>query len=338
MIKVNHISLVVSDAEKSRDFYMNGLGVKALNRPNFPNPGHWLWLGNVQLHLIQSPHAATEALHAPEASTGEVNHIAFEVSDFAAVEARLKELKWSFKKNRVPECGKIVQQLFLQDPDGHYVEICDCNGLDEFIFGPELDPEAIRTLSGQRFHGADVVAACAAATAALAFVPEGLALGNGCEIQGSQSYLQRAFKILSRGGENIEKDGLFAVLERMGVNADPDVVEKMMVQMDKGRSGRVAYKAFSKFMEPLLRPSRSNRLLLEAFSLLDGDKDGFVDENDLLFVLYGVGQRMDEEQLRAAIDAADADRDGRVSCEEFLQFMHGRCEEACARVIDGRLF
>ena len=47
--QVNHIARICSDAEKSKQFYADLLGATILNRPNFPSPGYWLWLGNTQV-------------------------------------------------------------------------------------------------------------------------------------------------------------------------------------------------------------------------------------------------------------------------------------------------
>merc|ERR1719414_2226116 len=171
IIKVNHVSRICEDAEKSRAFYMDLLGATKLNRPNFPSPGYWLWLGNVQLHLIQGKHAKQEAAHAEGIPTGNVNHYSFEVYDFDAVEAKLKKIKYPFKKNRVPEGGNVIHQLFLQDPDGHYIEICDCNLFSSFVFGPPPDPVKSAELASAYLEGVDPTGASVAAIAALSFLP-----------------------------------------------------------------------------------------------------------------------------------------------------------------------
>jgi len=136
LVKINHLSLVVSDAHRSLEFYRDVLGCKLINRPSWNFPGAWLWMGNVQLHLVQNKEfAAIESAHAACPGT-DVNHMSFEVHDVAAVEAKLKKLQIHYEKYRVQGHEEMIQQLFLADPDGHYVEICDCGKQTDVVLGP----------------------------------------------------------------------------------------------------------------------------------------------------------------------------------------------------------
>ena len=70
---VDHIALVVSDVCLSNYFYTNVIGFKQAARPDFDSQGAWLWMGNLQLHLIKG----TPAVHRPDHLV--VSHIAFGV-------------------------------------------------------------------------------------------------------------------------------------------------------------------------------------------------------------------------------------------------------------------
>jgi len=62
MLKVedlHHVSIPVTDAERSRKFYKSILGLEEIERPNFGFPGVWFRLGSRQLHLIQHSEAKT---------------------------------------------------------------------------------------------------------------------------------------------------------------------------------------------------------------------------------------------------------------------------------------
>ena len=131
--KVGHICRVVKDSEVAKKFYTNIIGAKLLNRPKFPTNGYWLWLGNTQLHLIES-----ELAMAPDHPKGgtRVNHISFDCYDFDAVEQKIKEAGIKYNKVYVPlgtDSG--INQIFVQDPDFHWIEICDCHRFNDFIFG-----------------------------------------------------------------------------------------------------------------------------------------------------------------------------------------------------------
>jgi len=318
IIKVNHVSRICEDAEKSRAFYQDLLGATKLNRPNFPSPGFWLWLGNVQLHLIQVAHAKEEASHAKGIPTGQVNHYSFEVYDFDAVEAKLRKIKYPFKKNRVPEGAAVIHQLFLQDPDGHYIEICDCNKFDDFVFGPPPDPKAAKELADNYNEGVDPTGASVAAVAALAFLPGEMKAGSKEEMEESVGVLQRAFKIFSNGDDFIEAKDMGKVLKRMGQNISEKELQDFIAGADHDKSGHIGFPEFVKFMAPKLKPDHDNDELREAFDAIDADGSGCINSDELLLMLWGIGQRVNEEELVNAIKKADKDKSGSVNFTEFL--------------------
>jgi glyoxylase I family protein len=49
---IHHVSVPVSDLERSRRFYREIVGLREIRRPAFPFPGAWFALGTNQLHLI----------------------------------------------------------------------------------------------------------------------------------------------------------------------------------------------------------------------------------------------------------------------------------------------
>lgn len=142
--KVNHISLVVKDAQRSHAFYQNVLGAMQLRRPNYEARGFWFWMGNIQLHVTQDQSAKEEVsdesvfLHG-----GFVHHIALEVYDFEAVARALHSLDIPFVRISVPMPGAVMHQLFLQDPDGHNIEICNCQTFTDYVFGIDSEHEQI---------------------------------------------------------------------------------------------------------------------------------------------------------------------------------------------------
>ena len=67
-----------------------------------------------------------------------VSHIAITVTDMAALKKRLEEMKVPSRKNvSVPNPDDddtgIVQQQFIRDPDGYYIECCNCELLERFL-------------------------------------------------------------------------------------------------------------------------------------------------------------------------------------------------------------
>ena len=125
---IHHVSRLVRDLDRSREFYRDVLGFQPIQRPAFTFPGAWLFNYGLQIHLIQTP----EPLDPPITEVGtRADHIAFRVTDIDAVERQLNERDIAFRSSTVPQTG--VRQIFFLDPDGNVIE---CG-----MYPPTPDPE-----------------------------------------------------------------------------------------------------------------------------------------------------------------------------------------------------
>src|SRR5687768_16418566 len=114
--QLNHVALHVADLEKSVRFYADVLRLEPMPRPAFSFPGAWFRLGaDQELHLIGE---RTQAVH----SHNRGNHFALLVDDIAADEAQLTARGAQFSGPKLRPDG--ASQIFVVDPDGHYVELC----------------------------------------------------------------------------------------------------------------------------------------------------------------------------------------------------------------------
>lgn len=125
MIKsINHVAIVVSDVERSTNFYEKVLKLKKIPRPKVNVPGEWLGIGDNQLHIVGE--------RAPE---GKIDprrpHMALEVEDLEAAKAALTEMGVTFvdasRQSVIPmteETLRLVgKQIWLEDPDGNMIEL-----------------------------------------------------------------------------------------------------------------------------------------------------------------------------------------------------------------------
>lgn len=157
--KVNHIAIIVSDVGRSAAFYTNVMGFQQIRRPNFDRHGAWFTMGNIELHLIKG----VPAVHSGEDLI--VGHISFETPHIANVPKILKSMGVPFRQNVSVPKGKdagqgtnasadsemIVEQYFVRDPDGYWVEICNCDVLTDYCLDriddvPECGAGAKNTL------------------------------------------------------------------------------------------------------------------------------------------------------------------------------------------------
>lgn len=112
---MNHFTVLSSDLEKSKAFYIDILGFQEGYRPPFAFPGAWLYAGNqVILHIMASR-------PMPANAAGVIDHMAFTASNLQSVVETLKQHGIPYELHRLK--GLENWQLFCHDPDGAKVEL-----------------------------------------------------------------------------------------------------------------------------------------------------------------------------------------------------------------------
>ena len=122
---LDHVTLVVADLERSRQFYVGVLGMEEVQRPGFSFEGCWFQAGTTQIHLIlQHADSGPAGIFVPpHHASSRTHHFAFEVDDAYQAGEWLKDTGVPIvaPPKRRPD-GAI--QVFVTDPDGHVVELC----------------------------------------------------------------------------------------------------------------------------------------------------------------------------------------------------------------------
>ena len=113
--QLNHVALHVDDVGKSEKFYAEVLGLDRMPRPAFTFPGAWFRIGvDQELHLIgRDPQSDVPPRE---------RHFALMVQSIEEAEQRLLAKGWSYREPKRRPDG--ATQIFLQDPDGHWIELC----------------------------------------------------------------------------------------------------------------------------------------------------------------------------------------------------------------------
>jgi glyoxylase I family protein len=109
--RLDHASLRVADLARSRAFYEGLLGLAAAPRPDLGFPGSWYDLGGAQLHLIEQRKMFDDIDPTDP-------HLALQVDDLEAVRRTLDA-------RGVPYLHFGGPQLWIRDPDGNVVELCE---------------------------------------------------------------------------------------------------------------------------------------------------------------------------------------------------------------------
>ena len=120
---INHVAIYVTDVQKSGDFYKNIIGLDTIPEPFHDGAHIWLRIGpKAAMHIIQGAEKPKEYFKN--------DHTCFSV---ASVDDFIEVLKKnaipfedvSGKKNVYSKRPDGVKQIWLQDPDGYWLEIND---------------------------------------------------------------------------------------------------------------------------------------------------------------------------------------------------------------------
>jgi glyoxylase I family protein len=109
--RLDHTSLRITDLARSREFYEALLGLETAARPELGFPGVWYDVAGSQIHLIQ--HGGMSEGIDPTAP-----HLALQVESLADVKRTLAERGIEF-------LAFGDTQLWIRDPDGNVVELCE---------------------------------------------------------------------------------------------------------------------------------------------------------------------------------------------------------------------
>jgi len=119
----NHIAIYVKDLETATNFYQNIIGLDTISNPFHDGKHTWFSIGNaMELHLI----AGTPSTQTFDQS----NHFCFSVHSMEAFTKKLSLQRIAYENlkhepNSVTMRPDGVKQIYLKDPDGHWVEIND---------------------------------------------------------------------------------------------------------------------------------------------------------------------------------------------------------------------
>ncbi len=145
---IDHFLIQAADLEATKDWYVEVLGMRVGDAPDFKFPVYWLYLGDRDvLHLTDggrdvSQNRKTYLGQRSEATSGSgvVDHVAFRATGLLQMMAHLESLDIAVAQRQVSREG--LYQLFLFDPNGIKIELnfagAEAKGLKAEVVASEL--------------------------------------------------------------------------------------------------------------------------------------------------------------------------------------------------------
>ncbi|MEY4052772.1 MAG: hypothetical protein RIR64_1757 [Bacteroidota bacterium] len=124
-VHINHTAIYVMNIPVAGNFYSNIIGLDTITEPFHDGKHIWYKTGeHTMLHVIQGADQKKEYYKN--------QHTCFTVPDFTAFTNKLLKINWSYEdvagnKNKITTRVDGVHQIWLQDPDGYWLEINDDN-------------------------------------------------------------------------------------------------------------------------------------------------------------------------------------------------------------------
>ena len=119
VVRIHHVSLIVSDTGRSLKFYVELLGLAVdEQRPDLGYPGAWLWVGDQQIHLLELPNP--DPVQGRPHHGGRDRHLALTIKDLDSLAERLEQGSIGFTRSR---SGR--RAIFCRDPDGNALELIE---------------------------------------------------------------------------------------------------------------------------------------------------------------------------------------------------------------------
>jgi len=125
-----HVLILADDVDKTKDFYVDILGLNIGYRPDFPFKGYWLYLDEnpkaACIHLAMRKQDTGQDYYIGKkddvkSGSGAIDHVAFNADDIESMKEKLEKISIEYTHRKVP--GFPLEQLFIMDPDGVKVEL-----------------------------------------------------------------------------------------------------------------------------------------------------------------------------------------------------------------------
>lgn len=128
-----------------------------------------------------------------------------------------------------------------------------------------------------------------------------------------------AFNLYDKDGDGkITAKELEEAMRSLGVELTKEGIRDMINGVDIDLNGMIGFDEFIA-MKMRNKKSTDTQRLQEAFQRFDKDGDGYITQGELKLAMTELGNQLTEEELRAMIEYADVDGDGKVDFTEFLR-------------------
>ncbi|CAH1245683.1 CALM1 [Branchiostoma lanceolatum] len=137
---------------------------------------------------------------------------------------------------------------------------------------------------------------------------------------------KKCFAMLDKSRDGfISPAELGPALAALSIDPSPGLIKDTIRVFDVDENGKLDFDEFVNFMTHMKEiMSPEPKFLMEAFKSFDKDGNGTLDKQEVKSAMATIGRNYDDEQIDKLFQLFDANNDGVLQYEEFVELMNPR--------------
>ena len=139
--------------------------------------------------------------------------------------------------------------------------------------------------------------------------------------------ITEAFNLFDKDCDgNIDIKELATVMRTLGYDPNQEELDDIIKTFDVDKSGTIDKEEFISLLTTKLKEQKDDKDLLEIFNMFDKDRDGFICEKDVNYIIDEIGEEFDKEIIKELFSMGDDDKDGNLNFIEFKKIFNSKIE------------
>lgn len=117
--------------------------------------------------------------------------------------------------------------------------------------------------------------------------------------------------------DSIDAEELGRLLRVSGLKPLDSEISGMLKKYDLEKSGKIEFEEFIQIYKDLKPKNPNMDEIVKAFNFFDGDKNGYLDINEIKYLLCNRGEKLSEAEVEKFFKSLDKNNDGKITLDEF---------------------